>query len=203
MPLIGFIVKIAAAMGVNYLLFILFPVLSALFGAGVDQSDGKLQNRRIVAQIIKEKKKPKHKRERRIRKVRAAKSRRDQSRFNLKFSPNLGAMGGEGVAVDAHEAKAVIFNEGETDERPVPLRITPVPFPDAAKAKGLFGDLIIEIIIGRRGQVESVKIIKSPHSMFSTAARRTVRGWKFKPGKNKGVPVRVRARKLIEFKLDL
>ena len=200
MSVLAFPIKIAAALGVNYLLFILFPVLSALFGTGVDQSASQLQNRLIVAQIIKEK--PKKKEKRRIRKVRAAKSRRDQSRFNLKFSPNLGAMGGEGVAVEAHEAKAVIFNEGETDESPVPLRITPVPFPDAAKAKGLFGNLIIELIIGRRGQVESVKILESPHSMFSAAARRTVMGWKFKPGKNKGVPVRVRARKLIEFKLD-
>ncbi len=202
MPLVGFIVKIAAAVGVNYLLFILMPVLAALLGTGLDQSASKLNQRRIVAQLIKKKEKKKKKEKRRIRKVRTAKSRRDQSRFNLKFTPNLGAMGGDGVAVDAHEAKAVIFNEGETDESPVPLRVTPVPFPEAAKAKGLFGNLIIEIIIGRRGQVESVKIIQSPHSMFSSAARRTVMGWKFKPGKNKGAPVRVRARKLIEFKLD-
>ena len=194
--------KIAAALGVNYLLFILFPVLAALLGVGQGQSASQLQDRRIVAQIIKEEPKPKPKQKRRIRTVHTAKSRKNSNRFNLKFSPNLGAMGGAGVAVEAHDAKAVIFNEGETDESPVPLRVTPIPFPEAAKAKGLSGNLIVEIIIGRRGQVESVKIIQSPHPMFSTAARRTVMGWKFKPGKNKGVPVRIRARKLIEFKLD-
>ncbi len=202
MQVLAFPIKIAAAVGVNYLLFILFPVLHALFGGAGDPSLNQLNQRKIVAQLIKKKEKKKKKEKRRIRKVRTAKSRRDQNRFNLKFTPNLGAMGGEGVAVEAHDAKAVIFNEGETDESPVPLRVTAVPFPEAAKAKGLSGNLIVEIIIGRRGQVESVKIIQSPHSMFSSAARRTVMGWKFKPGKNKGVPVRVRARKLIEFKLE-
>ena len=202
MPLIGFIVKIAAALGVNYLLFILMPVLAALLGQGLDPTINKLNQRRIVAQIIKQKKKEEKKKKRRIRKVQTAKSRRNTSKFNLKFLPNLGTMGGEGVAVDAHEAKAVIFNEGETDESPVPVRVTPIPYPEAAKAKGLSGNLIIEIIIGRRGQVESVKIVKTPHSSFNAVARRTVMGWRFKPGRNKGVPVRVRARKLIEFKLD-
>ena len=67
---------------------------------------------------------------------------------------------------------------------------------------GLSGTLIIEIVIGRKGEVESVKIVKSPHSSFARQARQTVMGWRFKPGRNKGVPVRVRARKVIEFKLD-
>ena len=202
MQLLTFPIKIAAAVGVNYLLFILFPVLHALFGGALDRGPDQLNQRKIVAQIIKKKEKKKQQKKRRIRKVRTSPSRRNQNRFNLKFSPNLGAMGGEGVAVQAHQAKAVIFNEGETDESPVPVRITPVPFPEAARAKGLFGKLVVEFVIGRRGRVESVRIITSPHPMFSTAARRTVRGWTFKPGKNKGVPVRVRARKVIEFKLD-
>ena len=120
----------------------------------------------------------------------------------MKFVPNLGALGGEGVAVAAHETKAVIFTEGETDENPVPLRVTPIPFPDSARAQGIGGKLLIEIVIGRNGRVESVKILRSPHSLFSAAARRTAMGWRFRPGTNKGVPVRVRARKQIEFKIE-
>ena len=202
MWLLGFVVKIAGAVTVSYLLFIILPVLHALLGNAVQANTNQLNTRRVVAQIIKKKKKKKKKLKRRIRKVNSAKSRRNNSRFNLKFSPELGSMGGEGVAVAAHEAKAVIFNEGETDESPVPLRITPIPFPPAARAKGIFGNLMIEIVIGRDGRVESVRDIKSPHPSFSAAARRTVRTWKFRPGRNKGIPVRVRARKLIEFKLE-
>ena len=199
---IGFIVKIAGAVAVSYGLFIILPVLHALFGNAVQQATNQLNTRRIVAQIVTKKKKKKKKLRRRIRKVNSAKARRNNSRFNLKFSPELGTMGGEGVAVEAHEAKAVIFNEGETDETPVPLRVTPIPYPDAARARGIGGNLVVEFIIGRNGRVESIRIIKSPHSSISSAARSTVRTWRFKPGRNKGVPVRVRARKLIEFKIE-
>ena len=200
--LTGFVLKVAAAVAVNYLLFIMMPVLHALFGGAFDPSQNQLHNRRVITKIIKQKEKKPKKKKRRIRKISSAKSRRDNSRFKMKFSPNLGALGGEGVAVETHDTKAVIFNEGETDENPIPVRITPIPYPDAARAKGLRGQLIIELVIGRDGRVESVRIVKSPHSSFSAAARRTATGWRFKPGKNKGVPVRVRARKLIEFKLD-
>jgi len=201
--LFSFPIKLAAAVLVNYGLFILVPVLHALYGNPVDTSLQRADNRRIVAQIIKKKEEKKKKKKiRRIRKVRTARSKRDQSRLSMKFMPDLGTMGGEGVAVAAHEAKVVVFNEGETDESPVPLRITPIPFPDAARARGMSGNLVIEIVIGRSGRVRSVKILRSPHPSFSSAARRTVRTWLFKPGRNKGVPVRVRARKLIEFKLD-
>ena len=195
-------VKIAGALAVSYGLFILLPVLHALFGDSVQQRQNQLNTRRIVAQIVKKKKKKKKKQKRRIRKVSSAKARRNNSRFNLKFSPELGSMGGQGVAVEAHEAKAVIFNEGETDETPVPLRVTPIPYPDAARTKGIGGRLVVEFVIGRDGRVESIRIIKSPHSSFSSAARSTIRTWRFKPGRNKGVPVRVRARKTIEFKIE-
>ena len=199
---LGFMVKIAGAVAVSYGLFIILPVLHALLGGAVQQATNQLNTRRIVARIEKKKKKKKKKQRRRIRKVNSAKARRSNSRFNLKFSPELGSMGGEGVAVEAHQAKAVIFNEGETDETPVPLRVSPIPYPSAARARGIGGKLVVEFVIGRDGRVESIRIIKSPHSSFSSAARSTVRTWRFKPGRNKGVPVRVRARKLIEFKIE-
>ncbi|MBD3321562.1 MAG: hypothetical protein GF350_10760 [Chitinivibrionales bacterium] len=37
---------------------------------------------------------------------------------------------------------------------------------------------------------------------MSKAARNTVSEWKFKPAKNKGVPVKVRVRQVFEYKLD-
>ncbi len=199
---IGFIVKIAGALAVSYGLFIVLPVLHALLGNDARPDHNQLNNRRIVAQLVKKKKKKKPKPKRRIRKVRSANARRHNSRFNLKFSPELGSMGGQGVAVEAHEAKAVIFNEGETDETPVPLRVTPIPYPDVARTKGIGGKLLVEFVIGRNGRVESIRIIKSPHSSITSAARSTIRTWRFKPGRNKGVPVRVRARKVIEFKIE-
>lgn len=194
--------KLSGAALVSYLLFILMPLLHALFGAALTPQTSTLNQRRIIAKIEKKKEKKEKRKQRRIRKISTAKARRSTGDFKMKFVPSLGALGGEGVAVEAHQAKAVIFNEGETDENPVPLRITPIPFPDLARQQGIDGKLLIEIVIGRSGRVESVRVLKSPHSSFSAAARRTAATWRFSPGKNKGIPVRVRARKLIEFKLN-
>jgi TonB family protein len=62
--------------------------------------------------------------------------------------------------------------------------------------------LLIELVIGVDGKVESVEILKSPHASISAEARKHALRWLFRPAKNKGVPVRVRARKEIEFRLD-
>ena len=195
-------VRFLGALVVSYLFFILIPVLHALFGNDIQAQSDQLNSHKIVAQVVKKEEKKKKQEKRRIRKVHSDKMRRNMSGFKMKFAPNLGSIGGQGVGVAAQEMEAVIFQEGETDEQPTPMRITPIPYPKRAKALGISGELIIEIVIGRKGQVESMKIIKSPHSSFSAEARKIVMGWKFKPGRNKGVPVRVRARKVIEFKLD-
>jgi protein TonB len=199
---LAFLFKLSGAAVVSYLLFIMMPLLHALYGSGLRPQTSMLNQRRIIATIEKKKEKKEKRKQRRIRKISSAKARRSSGAFKMKFVPSLGAMGGEGVAVDALQAKAVIFNEGETDENPVPLRVTPIPFPDLARAQGIDGKLLIEIVIGRNGRVESVRVLKSPHSSFAAVARRTAMTWRFRPGKNKGVPVRVRARKLIEFKLN-
>ena len=97
---------------------------------------------------------------------------------------------------------AVIFEEGETDEDVVSVRVTPIQYPERARELGIQGVLLIELVIGRDGKVETVDIVKSPHPSISAAARKAVQSWRFKPAKNKGIPVRVRARKEIEFKLE-
>jgi protein TonB len=200
--LLGLAFKLSGAVVVSYLLFIMMPLLHALFGGDLKPQLGQLNQRRVIARIEKKKEKKEKRRQRRIRKISSAKARRSTGGHKMKFVPNLGALGGGGVAVEAHQARAVIFNEGDTDESPVPLRVTPIPYPDLARAQGISGKLLLEIIIGRNGHVESVRILRSPHSSFASAARRAAMTWRFKPGKNKGVPVRVRARKTIEFKLN-
>jgi protein TonB len=122
----------------------------------------------------------------------------------MRFSPDLDVAGesGDGIGMETGDLEAVIFEEGRTDEDIVPLNVNPVPYPERARELGIEGVLLMELIIGRDGSVESVEIIKSPHASITSAARKQVAGWKFKPARNKGIPVRVRARKEIEFRLD-
>jgi protein TonB len=121
----------------------------------------------------------------------------------MRFAPDLGvAAGGSGVAMETRDLEAMVFEEGETDEDLVPVRVTPVRYPDRARELGIEGTLEVEIIVGRDGKVETVDILSSPHPSISAAARTTISRWLFKPARNKGIPVRVRARQAIEFRLD-
>ena len=52
----GFAFKVSGAVAVSYLLFILIPVLHALFGGAALPEQRDLHNRRVVAQILKKKK---------------------------------------------------------------------------------------------------------------------------------------------------
>ena len=96
----------------------------------------------------------------------------------------------------------MVFNESEVDEPPRELSSTPLQFPEAARSARASGTLEVEIVIGRDGRVESVKINETPHPSISREAERTIPRWTFQPGKNKGIPVRIRALKRIKFKLN-
>ncbi len=193
--------KVVLAFTVNFLLFCIIPALHDLFGAGFNTTNDLANQQRIVAEMIQPKKEKKKEVRKKIRKVSSARSKSTSSNMQMKFNPDLGVAEGEGVAIQSGELEAVIFEEGEADEDPVPRYISPVPYPNRAKELGIEGVLLIEIVIGLKGKVESVEILKSPHPSFSTAARKAVKKWRFDPAKNKGVPVRIRARKEFEFQL--
>ncbi len=195
------LIKLVLACAINFFLFIIIPALHNLFGMAFTKTDNTVSQQRVIAEIIQPKKKEEKTLKKRIRSVSTVQSRSVLSSMQMKFVPDLGVAAGEGVAIAKQDLEAVIFEEGETDEDPIPLSQTPIPYPERARNLEIQGVLLIEIIIGRNGRVESVEILKSPHPSFSSAARKTVQKWRFKPGKNKGVPVRVRARKEIEFQL--
>jgi protein TonB len=193
--------KLILACAINFILFCIIPALHDLFGSAFDNNKDLGMQQRVVAEMIQPKKKEKKVVRKKIRKVSSEQSRSTMSSMQMRFNPDLGVAEGEGVAVESRDLEAVIFEEGETDEDPVPLHISPVAYPNRAKELGIQGVLLIEIVIGLDGKVESVEILKSPHPSFSSEARKTVKKWRFKPAKNKGVPVRIRARKEFEFQL--
>jgi protein TonB len=95
-----------------------------------------------------------------------------------------------------------VFEEGETDERPVPMQTTPVAYPLAARERGIEGKLVVFFIIGHDGKVKSIEVKESPSPIITREAKRTIAKWRFKPGKKKGIPVNVRAKKEIDFVLQ-
>ncbi|HON10197.1 MAG TPA: energy transducer TonB, partial [Chitinispirillaceae bacterium] len=64
------------------------------------------------------------------------------------------------------------------------------------------GVLEMLIVIDMQGKVKNIDIVRSPHSSITTAAKKTVSTWRFKPARNKNIPVQVRVRQIVEFNLD-
>ena len=128
------------------------------------------------------------------------------NQISMKLVPDLavdaGSAGDDAAVVQSQDLQAEVFEEGETDERPVPVATTPVGYPLEARERGIEGTLVVFFIIGHDGKVKSIDVQKSPSPIITREAKRTISGWRFKPGKKKGIPVNVRAKKEITFKLQ-
>ncbi len=200
--MVAVIVITLSAMFITVALFSFFPLLHKYFTENILQAAAPKPRPHIVMEYRKPEKE-KRPPEQPLRRVTAAANRgAEASQVQFRFTPDL-AVEGTGDAVMAEEElSAVVFDEGETDEPAVPVYQPPVPYPDRARELEIEGKLEVVIIIDTQGKVASVEVVRSPHSSITAAARKVISGWRFKPARNKGVPVKMRVRQVIEFKLE-
>jgi protein TonB len=87
------------------------------------------------------------------------------------------------------------------DVRPPELlvRINP-DYPELARTSKVEGKVILEIVVGRSGEVEEVKVLRS-HPLFDAAATEAVRRWKYAPALQSGRPVKVYITVVVDFRL--
>jgi protein TonB len=93
---------------------------------------------------------------------------------------------------------------GQVDEPPALLAGQPPRYPEALRAAGRAGRVIIQAVIDTIGHAEpgSVIVVESPDSGFDDPARSYVLTAQFRPGRVRGRPVRVLVRVPIEFALS-
>ena len=199
---IVFIGIIAIGVAVNVGLFSFFPYLHRIFTDKIVQGLTAPRTRNIVMQYKKPEKKKEAPKERKVRKVSNPNRSKGTSQLQFKFTPDLSVEGTGEVAMEQQELAAVIFEEGETDEPAVPLYQPAIPYPDRARDLEIEGILEITFTIDPRGKVTSIEVVRSPHITITNAARKIIATWRFKPAKNKGVPVHMRVRQVIEFTLE-
>jgi len=98
--------------------------------------------------------------------------------------------------------KASVMTEDSVDSKPRPVRRTSAQYPARARAKGTTGFVTMSILIGERGDVERVKVLRAdPAGVFDQAAQDAIRGWQFEPAMYGGQPVKVWASQTIRFEL--
>jgi protein TonB len=79
------------------------------------------------------------------------------------------------------------------------LKIEPL-YPDLARRSRAEGKVILEIVVGRGGDVEGIEVLKS-HPLFDEAAIEAVRQWKYAPALQSGRPVKVYMTVVVDFRL--
>lgn len=196
-------IKIILALALTILLFITLPYVYKLLGNDLNNRDNKNQAPAVLMKVEtkkQEKKKVPKVKPRKIKSFR--KSGKSNRSYSLKFSPDLSVGSGSGVSVEDQNLENVVFEEGEVEVRATPLSVTPIPYPKRAKDQGIEGVAEIILLIDRKGNVSSVSFRKIPHPMFKTPIMKTIKKWRFNPAMNKGIPVNMRALKVIEFKLN-
>ena len=204
--------RFAAACAISFFFFVGISMLHALIDVGLKSKDKSQAANKVLIEMVR--KPPEEEQKKAMPKVRKVTQSSDdkslENQLTMKLVPDLAVDAGVGgdagaavVQVDkTKDLQAEVFEEGETDERPIPLETTPVAYPLEARERGVEGTLVVFFIIGHDGRVKSIDVQKSPSPIITREAKRTIARWRFKPGKKKGIPVNVRAKKEIVFVLQ-
>lgn len=110
----------------------------------------------------------------------------------------LSTRDGQGEGGEGRDA----VSAAEVDQMPRPRGHQATPFyPESMRQRGIEGPVQLELVIGLRGEVESVRAMTGLPE-FGQAAERAAQRWRFHPARHQGQPVRVRVAITVHFSLD-
>lgn len=96
--------------------------------------------------------------------------------------------------------KNMVMSEESVDEAPSPIKRSAMEYPKAAKKMNISGYVLLNLLINKEGDVESVKVLEAePVGIFEDTAVEGVKSWKFKPATYKQEAVKVWAKQKIRF----
>ena len=121
---------------------------------------------------------------------------------SLEKGVQVASLGGVDPAAAAEAARAAYAPIAPPSAQPAKaLASNQLPsFPEAAKNLGKAGLVILRIVIGEDGAVESIKTIRGDEP-FLAAALEAVRGWRYEPAIEGGKPMRTSRVVKIPFRL--
>lgn len=108
---------------------------------------------------------------------------------------------GPAAASRAIEAAGAPMDEAVVDEKARLVRGLSPAYPNAARIKGVEGDVLLELVVGTGGAVESARVVHGVGDGLDEAALAAVREYRFAPAKKAGNAVRVRMQWWMQFRL--
>lgn len=95
------------------------------------------------------------------------------------------------------------FELGDVDTLPMATGRIPPPYPYLARRRGVEGYVDIRFLVDLEGNVRHLEVLKAePNGVFEETVLRTVRRWRFKPGRKDGMPVETWVETSVRFSLD-
>ena len=119
-----------------------------------------------------------------------------------------------GMAEDFHSGNIIVLYNLQEDPYVPFAEVMPEPvggieaiyknveYPALARKAGIEGKVYLLVYINEDGNVDDVKVLKSVAGGCDDAAVKAVRATKYTPGKNGGVPIKVKLSLCINFKMQ-
>ncbi len=111
-----------------------------------------------------------------------------------------------GERLEERKNKAAVFSPVpliEIGTMPKPISPVKPEYPEELKEDEVEGEVIVKLSINKQGKVVKVAIISSDNPLFTASVKKTVKKYRFIPGKDKkGHPVDVEIEMPIIFELD-
>ncbi len=77
-----------------------------------------------------------------------------------------------------------------------------VEYPKMARKAGIEGRVIVQFVVDEHGNVQNPTVTRGVHTLLNEAALEAVKKQKFKPGKQRGEPVKVQMSLPVSFELE-
>lgn len=128
-------------------------------------------------------------------------------RFDPRDFSGVGVEGGVFSGVEGGTGPVDLtqtFLEAAVDEPPERLTGPPLRYPEMLRQAGIEGSVILEFVIDTSGHVEasSMKVISSTNRAFEGPAMDAIRRSTYRPGRVRGVPVRVLVQQSVTFNIQ-
>jgi TonB family protein len=94
-----------------------------------------------------------------------------------------------------------VYNAGNGITSPIRLTSVDPEYSEEARRAKTSGSVTLSFVVNTQGKAEDIQIVKSLGMGLDQKAIEAVQQWTFLPGKNKGVPVKVRASAQLIFHL--
>jgi TonB family protein len=118
-------------------------------------------------------------------------------------SESSSGSGGMNISQGNTSTSGLIQETGGESRAARALQVTNPDYPQSARARGIEGFVVLDIVVSERGQVGEVRVLSSkPEGVFDLVAIEAVKKWTFEASIENGKAVASHIKQKVNFELD-